>query len=276
MGFSSDVIKTDLLADTFEDMHISSLNINGWTENNKQLRLALIKYTRPDVLCLQESHLDAGQPLDIEGYLWIGHNRKSKHVRAKKASGGVGILVKDKVLDQYSVSSIDKCFDGILVICLQHKTTDFKLTLINVYLPPENSIWGRDCDTFTSYLTSVLFSSHSSDIILVLGDFNARIGNELDYIHEIDDLPNRFPIDFAKHSHGDSLVEFLKDTKLNIINGRISTESDNFTCINNHGKSVVDYMMIPHDCINYCSSFKVETMSDLLFKYNLYSFISHG
>ena len=82
-----DVIKTDLLADTFEDMHISSLDINGWTENNKQLRFALIKHTRPDVLCLQETHIDAGQSIDIEGYLWIGHNRKSKHVRARKPVG---------------------------------------------------------------------------------------------------------------------------------------------------------------------------------------------
>ena len=76
------------IAETFEDLHISSLNINGWTENNKELRLALIKHTSPDVLCLQETHLDAGQSINIEGYLWIGHNRTNKHVKVKKASGG--------------------------------------------------------------------------------------------------------------------------------------------------------------------------------------------
>ena len=66
-----------------------------------------------------------------------------------------------------------------------------------------------------------------------------------------------------KKSLDDSFAEFLKYTKLNIIKRRISPDSDNFTCIDNRGKSIVYYMRIPHDCINYCSIFKVQTMSDL-------------
>ena len=60
--------------------------------------------------------------------------------RNKEGQWDLGKRNKDKVLNQYSVSNINECFDGILVICLQHKTTDFQLTLINVYLPHKNSV----------------------------------------------------------------------------------------------------------------------------------------
>ena len=115
-------------------LKVSSLNINGWTESNKQLRQALIKCTDPDVLCLQETHLDIGRTIEVDGYYWIGHNRTQRHVRAKKASGGVGILIKDSVLHQFKICNIDKSVDGILVICLQNKDTDFQITVICIHL----------------------------------------------------------------------------------------------------------------------------------------------
>ena len=71
-------------------------------------------------------------------------------------------------------------------------------------------------------------------------------------------------LDDIKNSHGDSLIDFLKDTQMCIVNGRISSKSNNFTCINSRGKSVVDYIILPHYCVKFCSSFKVENMSDLL------------
>ena len=255
-------------------MKLSSLNINGWTDSNKQLREALIHFAEPDVLCLQETHLDSGKTIDIPGYYWIGHNRNKRHVKAKKASGGIGVLVKDTTLHQFQICGIDKSFDSILVITLKHKVTDFQLTLICVYLPPENSTWGRNSDIFFNHLTSVVYTSQTSDIVLIAGDFNARVGNLQDYINDIDDIPKRKTIDTVKNSHGESLIEFLKDTQMIIVNGRISENCDNFTCINSRGKSVVDFIMLPHDCIKFCSSFKVDTIANLLSSGQLYNLIS--
>ena len=255
-------------------MKISSLNVNGWTDSNKQLREASIQLAEPDVLCLQETHLDSGKTIDIPGYYWIGHNRNKRHVKAKKASGGVGILIKDNILHQFLVCDVDRSFDSILVICFKHKITDFQVTVICVDLPPENSTWGHNSDLFFTHLTSVVYASHSSDIILITGDFNARVGNLPDYINEIEETLKREALDVTKNSHGDSLVEFLKDVQMIIVNGRISPKCNNFTCINPRGKSVVDYMILPHDCIKFCSSFKVETMADLLSSGQLFSLIS--
>ena len=52
------------------------------------------------------------------------------------------------------------------------------------------------------------------------GDYNARISNNKDYVEQIDDLPERFGIDKNKNSHGDSLLEFLINNKVCIVNGR--------------------------------------------------------
>ncbi len=34
------------------------------------------------------------EKLELDDYIWIGHNRKSSHVRARKGYGGVGLFVK--------------------------------------------------------------------------------------------------------------------------------------------------------------------------------------
>ena len=96
-----------------------------------QLTQALIKCTDPEVLYLQETHLDSGRIIKINGYYWIRHNRTQKCVRAKKASGGVGFLTKDSVLHQYKIFNIDKSVDGILVIPLWKS-----ISTLNFQSPP--------------------------------------------------------------------------------------------------------------------------------------------
>ena len=69
-----ETVNTENPSNGFTNLKVSSLNINGWTESNKQIRQALIKCTEPDVLYLQETHLDSGRTIEINGYYWIGHN----------------------------------------------------------------------------------------------------------------------------------------------------------------------------------------------------------
>ena len=46
--------------------------------------------------------------------------------------------------------------------------------------------------------------------------------------------------------------------------------SNNYTCISALGKSVVDYICVPHESLSLCKNFKVLTMSDLINKLQLY------
>ena len=52
----------------------------------------------------------------------------------------------------------------------------------------------------------------NSDLTLICGDLNARLGNNLDYIPGIDEVTDRECLDKTKNNHGDTLLEFAKDT----------------------------------------------------------------
>ena len=74
-----------------------------------------------------------------------------------------------------------------------------------------------------------------------------------------------------KNNYGDILIDFLKETKMCVLNGRINPEKDNFTCVSNRGKSVVDYMLTPRDCYGNIVDFNVHMVSDILLEHDLYN-----
>ena len=68
------------------------------------------------MLGLAETHLIGQAGININGYTWIGNNRKHLHVRARAGSGGVGVLVRNDVLLNYNVIKVNDSVDGILWI----------------------------------------------------------------------------------------------------------------------------------------------------------------
>lgn len=66
------------------------------------------------------------------------------------------------------------------------------------------------------------------------------------------------------NQHGHELLEFLNDSKLCVLNGRITPETDSFTSISRKGKSIVDYICVPHDVLDKCCYFKVFTMQSII------------
>ena len=105
------------------------------------------------------------------------------------------------------------------------------------------------------------------------GDLNGRIATLSDTT-DIDDIRPRHVLDECKAGHGESLIEFLIDSKQCVLNGRFDVINNNFTCIPHKGKSVVDYIITPHDCLNKCSNFKVITSNDAIDMCSLSNLIS--
>ena len=89
-------------------------NVNSWTQNNKTLRENIIVNMSCDIVCLNETHLSGNDIIDVSGYTWFGFNRQTRHVKATKTSGGVGILIKDSCFENFHVRIIDRNFDGVL------------------------------------------------------------------------------------------------------------------------------------------------------------------
>ena len=120
--------------------------------------------------------------------------------------------------------------DGILAIKLRCSDNDLLIGLLANYLPPDSFHYGKDPESF--YLDNSLVYSDLSDCDLVVagGDLNSRTREELDLISDLDynTLPRTNP-DKDKNSHGEYFLQFLKDSRALICNGRVTPELNDFT-----------------------------------------------
>ena len=146
----------------------------------------MIQNCGTDIVSINESHLAGQNEITIDGWKWKGFNRTEFHTRAPKASGGVKLLIKDWIFEHFDTEIIDKSYEGIIGLAFTSKTTDFKFLVFSCYLPPENSVWGRDAQCFYAHL---IYLQYDYDLIFLCGDFNARIGSLSDMDSELDELP---------------------------------------------------------------------------------------
>ena len=89
-------------------------------------------------------------------------------------------------------------------------------------------------------MLSQIYMHDYVDYSFICGDFNGRIGSLLDYVKEIDSVPDRTIHDKEVNGHGRSLIDFLLDARFCVTNGRITPACNNFTSISRKGKAIVD------------------------------------
>ena len=127
----------------------------GWTKDNSDLRVSFIRAIDADVITVCETHLAENNVIEVDGYTWYGYNRTVIHRKAPKPSGGVGLLVRKGIFDQYDVVVVDRSYEGIIAIKFTHRITSANFVVFSCYLPPENSPRGRDAQSFFAHLLSV-------------------------------------------------------------------------------------------------------------------------
>jgi hypothetical protein len=86
-----------------------------------------------DIIGIAETHLLRNNTLSVPGYSWYGGNRTNIHVRSKKGSGGVGVLIKH-VLNALYVSVLDDTQEDSLCVNLRHKVTGEQIRVCVCYL----------------------------------------------------------------------------------------------------------------------------------------------
>ncbi|CAG2186252.1 unnamed protein product [Mytilus edulis] len=181
-------------------MRLGHLNICGWTQNDKELRTVILKEVNADIFSICETHLKEIDEIEVDGYTWKGFNRQYIHRNAPKASGGVGLLIKNCIFEEYKYETIDIIRDGVMCGKFQSKSTDFNFIVFSCYLPPENSVWGRDSQGYFAHILSDIYEQCDTDAIFLCGDFNSRIGSLKDY-SDFDELPSRLSLDKTLNQH---------------------------------------------------------------------------
>ena len=168
------------------------------------------------------------ETLSLSGYHWYGNNRANLHKNARHGSGGVGAFVKNCILEQYSCTT-DVSMEDVIWLKFEHRITGHKLTLCICYLPPEGSSRMCDGDAFYTDLMLMFYEYQNEGDVIICGDFNARCGDESDFIG-VDGVPQRDVIDDKMNPFGQLLIDFLIDCNLCMINGR--NGENNFMNIN--------------------------------------------
>ena len=205
----------------------------------------------------------------LQGYRTIYLNRENIHKNAKSGSWGVAFLIKDSIYTDYRVTREDYGVEGLLAINLHHLRTATNIMIIGSYIPPDSSVHATDNDMYFQQLVSLIYDNANKDFILMGGDYNARLGNKLDYIPSVDDLPTRIVVDTISNDQGVSLANFCIQTNTCVVNGRVCPLQDGFTSVSHRGKAVVDYFVTRHDDLKFVDDFKVLSLGDIIDEHNL-------
>lgn len=227
-----------------------------------------------DLICLVETWAKNENDFEniLPGYCCYQSIRK-KLKRFGRYSGGVAVYLKDCIKDKFKRIHVDWsdciCLTSDLP-CLDDKY----VILLFVYISPESAEHSDGIDTLSSRVSS-LKEVYPEYWVVLCGDMNSRTGRELDYIEDdnithlpIDDsvydarqcnLVNRSNKDNVVNNYGKQLLDLCKLFNLNILNGRWSESSSDFTYIGSNGCSVVDYCCVSSDIYSFILDFSIIT-----------------
>ncbi len=94
-----------------------------------------------------------------------------------------------------------------------------------------------------------------------------------DCIAGVDDILPREHVDEGVNEYGDLLIDFLVNTNMFMMNGRLPGTND-YTYIRCTWRSVIDHALIPHEQLQYYEDFNVLIMTDLINVHNLHPLMS--
>lgn len=234
------------------------------SSDNYFIKLSIINSLDLDIIGLAETHLTRDNKVEVSGYTWFGHNRSSLHFRARKGSGGVGFLIRNNVFNDFYIKICDDSYEGLLWLELTNKSSSEILRTCVCYLVPEFSTRNVNPQDFFDRLLCQIHTFQKDSSLMLLGDFNSRIGDSDDFIAGVDNLPARNVVDFQKNTYCDMFLDFLISTNFCVLNGR-NSDTNGFTYISTQGgASVVDYCLLPYEDLVKYEHFKVHRISTLI------------
>ena len=119
-----------------------------------------------------------------------------------------------------------------MAVKLKCTDNDALIGMLCNYLPPDSYRYGKDAESYFTDSSIVISDLSDCDLIVAGGDLNARTKCELDYIPEVDNLSlARTNPDTDKNQHGNQFLQYLKNNRALILNGRITPEHNNFTFV---------------------------------------------
>ena len=92
-------------------------------------------------MAVVETWLRGEEVIEVDGYRWFGRNRKGLHRKAVRGSGGVGLLIREEVLEGYTIEILESDIEDIMWVRMRQVDEDEEeaLVLAVCYIPLESS-----------------------------------------------------------------------------------------------------------------------------------------
>ena len=201
-----------------------------WATGKLELLRNEMKRFRYDIVGISEVRWTGKGETSNRDFIWSGEDKT--HVR------GVGMLLSDKarkaLIGYNPVSS--------RVITARFDSAPYKITVIHAYAPTAASS-DEDIEAFYSILEDALAKVHKKDIIIITGDWNAKIGSDnTDWKSVI----GRYGYG-DRNERGERLLEFAATHSLYICNTRFEQKSQRkWTWASPDGvhKNMIDLILI--------------------------------
>ena len=224
-----------------------------------------------DIFGVCETWLNDGNSstIVVPGFNFYPLNRKKEKGMTR---GGLGVFIKHKCKKHVKVL-YDISTENILWCKVSRNFVNFSddVYIGVVYFPPEYSSREKrmQVDHFQNLLDRT--STIPSDKIILIGDFNARIGDDDDRLlrekHDSDETPTEFfshikqircNQDKKKNKYGKALLDYCSQTQSYIANGRtLGDFQGKITCLETGGVSTVDYAVLSESLKKNARKFKV-------------------
>lgn len=282
-NINSSIVNTNSNGKTLliDELKLMVWNIHGLA--NKLENEDFVNYiSKSDlIIFLETMKLDTYHPT-ICDFEFKHFQRKFQHPRARRPAGGIGILIRSKLI-QNSIVSVIKSSDFVVWLKIKQLTGP-DLFLGAVYIPPLDST-----STISSFQDNNAFYllqeeiTHYSQLghVGICGDFNSRTGRLPDfqmtegrddhdlYIPHFNNSDNAFTSrmrhsdDVKVNCYGKELLELCKSSDMRIMNGYFDDNSSTgiFTCYTPNGKSLVDYLICDSYYFTKLSKFAIDPLN---------------
>ena len=206
-------LKSKVLASKMrKQLRLATWNVSGLCSERKQKEITdLLACNSIDIVAVQESWEKEDSKIDVDGYKWFGKPRTSQ--RSQRGEGGVGFLVRECLVSEVEfITTVS--YEESVWMKVRGERGRLALYIGCVYMPTDSTNVAV-LDTCYERLKEDVLSFREKGKVVLLGDFNARVGKAADD----DDVIGKFGEDTC-NANGNKLISLLREVELVACNGR--------------------------------------------------------
>ena len=234
-------------------VHVATWNCSGLCSDRKQKEVGeMLGKHNIDIVAVQETWEKDESRINVEGYQWFGKPRSNQNSR--RGEGGVGFFVRDCLVNEVEFLGGVQ-YEESVWMKMRGERGRLAVYIGCVYMPTD-STGAAGIDESYSKLKEDVLSFKQKGKVVLLGDFNARVGKSV----EVDDVIGMFGEETCNAS-GNRLVSFLNEVELLACNSRKLVTEPEWTRVRPSlkQKSIIDYIITDEPLMKILGDVQVDS-----------------